>query len=160
MKSALSVAVMAGLCVATLSANDPGVAGDYVEVRTAQVFAGGCIVGSEGEAAGREAILAWRVSRGAVNGAALDGLSVVAAAAADNNLGTHSLGGAPATVLKSVVFVDQRANAAQREALITMARSLAPSIVRSVVETRAVPIEFSRSGNNVRVHAAEASLDV
>ena len=160
MKAAFLVTVMAGLTAATVSASDPGVAGDYVEVRTAQVFAGGCIMGSEGEAAGREAILAWRVSRGAVNGVALDGLSIVAAAIADNNLGTHSLGGAPATVLKSVVLVDQRANAAQRDALVAMARTLAPSIVRSVVETRAVPIEFSRAGDNVRVHAAEASLDV
>lgn len=162
MKTAFSAALMAGL-VATggLSASGPdGVAGDYVEVRTAQVFAGGCIMGSEGEAAGREAILAWRVSRGAVNGVTLDGLSIVAAATADNNLGTHDLGGAPATVLKSVVLIDERASAAQRDALITMARSLAPSIVRSVVETRAVPISFERSGDNVRVRAGEASLDV
>ena len=162
MKAAFSAVALAGLLGAsTLSASDPkGVAGDYVEVRTAQVFAGGCIMGSEGEAAGREAILAWRVSRGAVAGVPLDGLSVVAAATADNNLGTHELGGAPATVLKSVVLVDERANPAQREALITMARSLAPTIVRSVVETRAVPIAFVRSGESVSVRAAEASVDV
>jgi len=162
MKSAWPLVIAAGLVMtAAVSASDPkGVAGDYVEVRTAQVFAGGCIMGSEGEAAGREAILAWRVSRGAVDGVPLDGLSIVAAAAADNNLGTHELGGAPATVLKSVVLVDERASAAQRTALIAMARNLAPSIVRSVVETRAVPIAFERSGETVRVHAAEASIDV
>jgi hypothetical protein len=153
---------MAGLLGSTaLLASDPkGAAGDYVEVRTAQVFAGGCIMGSEGEAAGREAILAWRVSRGAVDGVALDGLSIVAAATADTNLGTHDLGGAKATVLRSVVLVDERANQAQRSALVTLARSLAPSIVRSVVETRAVPIAFDRSGDTVRVRAGDASLDV
>ena len=70
--------------------------------------------GQRREAAGREAILAWRVSRGAVNGVKLDGLSIVAAATADNNLGTGDLGGAPALVLRSVVLVDERANAAQR----------------------------------------------
>ena len=161
MKSAFSAAVAVSLLAsASLSANDPGVAGDYVEVRTAQVFAGGCIMGSEGEAAGREAILAWRVSRGAVDGVSLDGLSVVAAATADNNFGTYALGGAPANVLKSVVLVDERANAVQRQALITMARNLAPSIVKSVVETRAVPIAFARAGDNVTVRAGEASLDV
>ena len=161
MRSAFFAAVGIGLLAsATLSANDPGVAGDYVEVRTAQVFAGGCIMGSEGEAAGREAILAWRVSRGAVGGVSLDGLSVVAAATADNNFGTAALGGAPAHVLKSVVLVDENANAAQRRALIEMARTLAPSVVQSVVETRAVPIAFERSGDNVTVRAAEASLDV
>ena len=131
MKRAFSAAFMAALAATVgLSASGAtGVAGEYVEVRTAQVFAGGCIMGSEGEAAGREAILAWRVSRGAVNGVSLDGLSIVAAATADNNLGTHNLGGAPANVLKSVVLVDERANAAQREALVAMARTLAPSIV-------------------------------
>lgn len=163
MKSAFSLTLMAGLLASsTLAAGptDPGVAGDYVEVRTAQVFAGGCIMGSEGEAAGREAILAWRVSRGAVNGVALDGLSIVAAAAADNNLGTHDLGGAPATILRSIVLVDARANAAQRDALVAMARTLAPAIVRSVAETRAVPIAFDRTGDNITVRAGEASIDV
>lgn len=161
MKAAFSVAVTAVLASSVLYASDPkGVAGDYVEVRTAQVYAGGCIMGSEGEAAGREAILAWRVSRGAVNGVKLDGLSIVAAATADNNLGTHDLGGVPATVLKSVVLVDERANAAQRDALIAMARNLAPSIVRSVVETRAVPIAFERSGDNISVRASDASFNV
>jgi hypothetical protein len=162
MKAAFSAVAVAGFLAASpLSASDPkSVAGDYVEVRTAQVYAGGCIMGSEGEAAGREAILAWRVSRGAVDGVPLGGLAIVAAATADNNLGTHELGGAAATVLKSVVLVDERASAAQRSALITMARSLAPSIVRSVVETKAVPIAFERNGDNVHVRAAEASIDV
>ena len=160
MRAAVSVAVMAVLAAVSTGASGARVAGDYVEVRTAQVYAGGCIMGSEGEAAGREAILAWRVSRGSVDGVTLDGLSIVAAATADNNLGTHDLGGAPATVLKAVLLVDQRASAAQRNALVTMARGLAPSIVRSVVETKAVPIAFNRSGDVVRVDAGEASLDV
>lgn len=158
---ALTAMVTAVLASSVVYASDPGaVSGDYVEVRTAQVYAGGCIMGSEGEAAGREAILAWRVSRGAVNGVKLDGLSIVAAATADNNLGTPDLGGAPAHILKSVVLVDERANSAQRDALIAMARNLAPSIVRSVVEARAVPISFERAGDNVRVRASEASFDV
>jgi hypothetical protein len=158
---ALATIVTAVLATGAVYASDPGtVSGDYVEVRTAQVYAGGCIMGSEGEAAGREAILAWRVSRGAVNGVKLDGLSVVAAATADNNLGTADLGGAPAHILKSVVLVDERANAAQREALVAMARNLAPAIVQSVIETRAVPISFERAGASVRVRASDASLNV
>lgn len=161
MRTASALALSVVLASSAVSASDPkGVAGDYVEVRTAQVFAGGCIMGSEGEAAGREAILAWRVARGAVGGVRLDGLSIVAAATADINLGTHELGGAPATILKSVVLVDERANAAQRDALVSMARSLAPAIVRSVVETRSVPIAFERSQDQVTVRAGEASLDV
>jgi hypothetical protein len=158
---ALAAIVTAVLASTVVYASDPGtVSGDYVEVRTAQVYAGGCIMGSEGEAAGREAILAWRVSQGAVNGVKLDGLSIVAAATADNNLGTADLGGAPAHVLKSVVLVDERADAAQREALVSMARNLAPTVVQRVVETRAVPIRFEKSGDTVRMRTNEASFDI
>jgi hypothetical protein len=161
MKTALALAFTVGLGVAALAATDPGpVTGDYVEVRTAQVFAGGCIVGSEGETSGKEAILAWRVSRGAVNGVPLEGLSVVAAVAADMNLSTHELGGAAPTILKSVIMVDSRATARQRDALVAMARSLAPKTIGGAIEHRVVPIAFERDAASVRVAAGEATIDV
>src|SRR6266516_4169562 len=101
---ALAAAVLA--LTAGIRAAGPGISGDYVEVRTAEVFTGGCIMGSEGETSGREAIMAWRVAHGAFNGVPLDGLSVVAVVAGDRNLGTHELGGAAPTVVKAVVMVD------------------------------------------------------
>ena len=65
------------------SGSGTAISGDYVEARTAEVFAGGCIMGSEGEPSGREAILAWHVKDGQMNGVPLDGLSIVAVVAAD-----------------------------------------------------------------------------
>ena len=158
MKRSLIAALSIGL-TATLSARAVTIKGTYVEARTAEVFAGGCIMGSEGEAAGREAILAWRVGKGQVNGVTLDGLSVVAVVAGDVNLGTHELGGVSPRTIKTAIRVDARATAEQRDALVTLARSLSP-IVRDVVDVKAVPIAFHRDADGLAVTAGEASLEV
>ena len=136
------------------------ISGDYVEARTAEVFTGGCILGSEGEPSGREAILAWRVAQGRLDGVSLDGLAVVAVVAADTSLGMHEIGGALPRTVKAALRVDGRATAAQRDALVALARTLAPSVVRDIVDVKAVPIVFSKDGHHVEVHAGEAALDV
>jgi hypothetical protein len=135
------------------------ITGDYVEARTAEVFAGGCIQGSEGETAGREAILAWRVGRGQVNGVPLDGLSVVAVVAGDVNLSTHEIGGASPRKIRAALRIDDRATDAQRDALVTLAKTLSP-IVRDIVDVKAVPISFRRDADGLAVVAGEASLEV
>jgi hypothetical protein len=142
------------------SSGTTSVTGDYVEARTAEVFAGGCIVGSEGEAGGREAIMAWRVGRGQVNGVALDGLSIVAVVSSDVNLSTHEIGGVAPTKIKTAIRLDDRATPAQRDALVAMARSLAPSVVRDVIDLKAVPISFTRDADRLSVTAGEASMEV
>lgn len=136
------------------------VSGDYVEARTAEVFAGGCIVGSEGETSGREAILAWRVGQGQVNGVSVDGLSIVAVVSSDVNLGTHELGGVAPKTIRTAIRVDERATAAQRDALVAMARTLAPKMVTDVIDLKAVPITFTRDADHLAVRAGEASMDV
>ncbi|HSC27658.1 MAG TPA: DUF1326 domain-containing protein [Vicinamibacterales bacterium] len=153
-------AVLAVVMGAGLYASDPGLTGDYVEVRTAEVFTGGCIMGSEGEVSGREAILAWRISKGSMYGVPLDGLSVVAVVAGDRNLGTHELGGLAPTWVKAVVMTDERANPAQQQALVALARSMAPAVVRDVIETKKIAITFEKDGHSVRVSAGAAKIDV
>jgi len=165
MRKALFLTI-ASLCLAAPSVAASGsskatsVSGDYVEARTAEVFTGGCIMGSEGETSGREAIMAWHVTRGQVNGVAVDGLSVVAVVAADRNLGTQEVGGEAPTVVRTALRVDDRATPAQRDALVALARALAPSLVHDVVDLKAVPIAFSRDAGHVEVKASEAMLDV
>lgn len=164
MKQTIALAAAAALvATAALQASDPPpstASGDYVEVRTAEVFTGPCMLGNEADSLGREAILAWRVSTGSVNGVALDGLSVVAVVAGDKNLGMHELGDQAPREVKSVLMVDHRATASQRTALVDLARSLSPALVRDVVDVRAVPVAFTRGASDVRVAAGEASLDV
>ena len=125
MKRAIVLAAAVGLAgTALMAASDKtSVSGQYVEARTAEVFTGGCIMGSEAETMGKQAVLAWKVDRGSVNGVSVDGLSVVAALSGDVNLGLHEIGGSAATV-RSVVYVDERANPVQRLALVALANAL------------------------------------
>ena len=161
MKQACVAAALVGLAFAgSLQASGPGVVGDYVEARTAEVFTGPCILGSEGEVSGKEAILAWRVSRGSINGVALDGLSVVAVVAADKHLSLHEYGAPRPTSIRSVVMTDSRATAAQQKALVSMARSLAPGMLDEVVATRPVLITFEKGKDSVQIAAGPARVDV
>src|SRR5690349_5636611 len=114
MKRTIIAAALIGLAGSPLLAGGKGsVTGSYVEARTAEVFTGGCIMNSEAETMGKQAVLAWKVDRGSFNGVSLDGLSVVAALAGDRNLGMTEMGGAKPEV-KSALFVDARANRAQQ----------------------------------------------
>jgi hypothetical protein len=161
MKQACVVAALVGLALGVgVEASDPGVTGDYVEARTAEVFTGPCIHGSEGEVSGKEAIMAWRVARGSVNGVALDGLSLVAVVAADKHLSLHEYGAPRPTSIRAVVMTDNRATPAQQQALVAMARALAPGMFNEVIATRTVPITFKRGNDSVHVSAGAANLDV
>jgi hypothetical protein len=158
--SFLAALVLLTPAVGSAARHDPPVTGDYVEVRTAEVFTGGCILGSEWESLGREAILAWRVSKGVVNGATLDGLAAVAVVAADRNLGSETLGAPAPSNIRTLLMIDARATEPQRQALIGVVSRLAPAITKNVIEVRSVAIAFAREGVDVRVSAAQATLDV
>jgi hypothetical protein len=157
-KIALSFA-LSGVMAATLAATGPSVTGTYVEARTAEVFAGACIMNGEAATGGREALLAWKVDRGQVNGVALDGLAVVAALASDNNLGIHEIGGESAPA-RAAIYVDSRATAAQRKALVAMVKSLSGDLIGSVVQEAAAPIQFADSGHHITVSTDAAKLTV
>ena len=160
MKRAMIAAALVGLAVSSLAAGGKGsVSGAYVEARTAEVFTGGCVMGSEGETAGKQAILAWKVDRGSFNGVSLDGLSVVAAVVGDRNLGIHEIGGGKATT-RSALIVDGRANAAQQIALVSMANELSKGLVGTIVQVTQAPIEFADQGKAIHVAAGQVALDV
>jgi hypothetical protein len=162
MKAAIGtiVAVALSSAVAVASGSSARIIGDYVEVRTAEVFTGGCIMGSEGETSGREAIMAWRVARGSANGVPLDGLSVVAVVAGDMNLGTHELGGAAPRSIRTVLMVDDRATPAQAAALVAMTKGLSGGLVENTIAVTRVPVTFRRDAESVQVAAGAATLDV
>lgn len=149
------------LSAATAGASSrPAITGDYVEARTAEVFAGGCIMSSEAETIGRQAVLAWRIKSGAFNGVPLDGLSVIAAVAGDRNLGIREIGGEEPTLVRAAVVVDERATAAQRDALVAFVRAASNDLIDTVVNVEAAPIQFVSDGHRVQVHGANATLDV
>jgi hypothetical protein len=167
MKQAHSLAavgvVVCGLLAAPLTVKGAerrgSVSGEYVEARTAEVFTGGCIMNSEAETVGRQAVLAWKVDRGSFNGISLDGLSVVAALAADRNLGMTEMGGAKPAV-RSAIFVDDRANPAQQIALVAMANELSKGLVGTIVQVTPTPVQFTNRGGEIEVTASQVRLDV
>lgn len=155
-----SLAALVLAAAATPAAAADAITGDYVEARTAEVFAGGCIMNMEGETSGREAVLAWRVGQGAWSGVALDGLKVVAIVTGDVNLGTRELGGAAPSIVNSIVLVDDRATAAQRDALVSLARSLSNGLVGPAADVRPASVTFEKNADAIRVEAGAARLSV
>src|SRR3954469_2336646 len=131
----IAVAVLSASPV--LAGSTAKITGDYVEARTAAGFAGGCIMSSEAETIGRQAVLAWRIQSGRFNDVALDGLSVMAAVSGDRNLGIREIGGAAPAWVKASVIVDERATAAQRDALVGFVKAASGTLIDEVVEVRA-----------------------
>ncbi len=156
-----AIVLLAGFAMAgtvSLAAGGSSVTGQYVEARTAEVFTGGCVMGSEAETMGKQALLAWKVDRGSVNGVSIDGLAVVAALAGDVNLGLHEIGGANATV-RSVVYVDERANPVQRMALVSLASDMTRRM-GTIVQVTPAPITFAEGGQSIHVATSNLALDV
>jgi len=57
-------------------------------------------------------------------------------------------------------MTDNRATAAQQQALVSMARSLAPGVFNEVITTTNVPITFLKDKDGVQVSAGSAKLEV
>jgi hypothetical protein len=157
--------VFAAFLAVVLTAPDafagaPAITGDYVEARTAEVFAGGCIMNSEAETMGRQAVLAWRITSGTQDGVALDGLRVVAALSGDRNLGMREMGGEAPDAVKTAIIVDERATPAQRTALAAFAVRMLPDLPVRVVDVSPAPVTFERRGDVVEVAAGAATLSV
>ena len=160
MKRAIIAVALIGVAASPLLAGARNtVSGAYVEARTAEVFTGGCIMNSEAETVGKQAVLAWKVDRGSFNGINIDGLSVVAAMSGDRNLGMTEMGGEKPAV-RTAMFVDQRANAAQQIALVAMASELSKGLVGTIVQVTPTPIQFADHGGEISVSAAQVSLAV
>jgi hypothetical protein len=160
MKRLILVLSIVGVAASPLLAGGKGsVTGAYVEARTAEVFTGGCVMNSEAETVGKQAVLAWKVDRGSFNGIQLDGLSVVAALSGDRNLGMQEMGGDKPSV-RSALYVDQRANPAQQLALVAMANELSNGIVGTIVQVTPSPIQFADHGSEIEVSAGQVALDV
>jgi hypothetical protein len=159
MKLALSIVAASAFFTALVSADDRArLTGEYVEARTAEVFAGGCIMNSEAETMGRQAVLAWRITTGTFNGVPLDGLTVIAAVAGDRNLGMREMGGEAPTAVKAIITVDPRATAAQRTALVAVVREVTGGLITQVVRVDTAPMRFATSANYVEVSAADTLL--
>src|SRR4051794_7904018 len=126
-----------------------GIEGDYVEARTADVFTGPCFSNAEVFVYGSQAVMAWKVNQGSFDGVDLRGLSVAAAVQGTTTFSEDKAGAA-----RSVVIVDEKADARQREALVAMARKLGGDRLRNVVSVKAARISMKVEAET---HSASAS---
>ena len=142
-----------GACLLLALAAIPAsaISGDYLEARTSDVYTGPCFANGEVNLAGREAVVAWRVSEGSWKGVPVDGLAVVAAVRAAATLGDPFGDPYPS---HSDVVVDERATPEQREALVGFAREMAGDLLGDVVSVTPAPIEMAVVGGGAGHHHA------
>jgi hypothetical protein len=128
--------------VAMAGASEAVIEGNYIETRSCDVWVAACFANGEVNTAGKEATMTWDVTKGSWNGVALDGLKVVAVLKAQATLGDPSKSPLPT---KSIVLVDERANEAQKAALIDFAREASDGLVDEIVDVRTMDIAVSMS---------------
>ena len=118
------------------------VTGQYLEVRSCDVYTGPCFANSEVGSTGREAILAWHIEQGKHNGVDLSGLNVVMVVRGSDTLGFGGGLVIHPDPIRSVVLVDERADFQQRQALIEFATEKGSLVAGEVVRVDRVPIQI------------------
>ena len=109
------------------------VKGDYVEVRTASVFAGPCHYNGELVTTGRNAILAWNVASGEFNGVNLAGVRAVAVVSSEANLIEEK------AARKSAIVIDAKSDAQVAAWTAMMKQSAA---LGTIVSAKRGPVTF------------------
>jgi hypothetical protein len=126
----------------------PIVRGDYVEARTASVFAGPCHFNGEVVTTGCDAILAWNVRSGSYDHVDLSGLRAMAVVTSDANLADAS------TSRRSEIAIDSSATPAQAAAFVDAVRSHDAASLGQITGIRREPIVFIHYARQYRVSAA------
>jgi hypothetical protein len=83
----------------------PTISGDYLEVRSCDVYTGPCFANAEMGLDGREGMLVWTIREGTWKGVGLAGLTVIAVLQSDGTLGDVNF--EPRTG-KAVLLVDAK----------------------------------------------------
>src|SRR5437879_12830602 len=87
MKVTATILLLAAATAFATKGPAPTISGDYVEVRSCDVYTGPCFANAEMGLSGKEGILVWSVRQGAWHGVPLDGLNVIVVVRADGTLG-------------------------------------------------------------------------
>jgi hypothetical protein len=148
--------MIVALCALVFSSQAENVSlrGDYVEVRTASVFAGACHYNGEVVTTGRDAMMAWNVTSGKWQGVDLNGVRAMAIVTADANLSDDQ------AARQSEVIIDDQASDAQSKAMIAALRQKYATALGNVLTVRRAAISFERNGRSYAVKADDAVIDV
>ena len=150
--AAMLVAVSA--LVFSSQAENVSLRGDYVEVRTASVFAGACHYNGEVVTTGRDAMMAWKVTSGKWQGVDLSGVRALAIISADANLAENNAG------RQAEIIVDSQASRTQALAMVNALKEKYAASLGQIVEVRTAPISFERNGRTYAVVTNEAAINV
>ena len=121
-------------------------AGDYVEARTASVFAGACHVNGELMTTGRDAVMAWQFN---------DGVRVMAAVSSEDNLSNQT------AVRKSEIVIDDSSSKVLGHRDLTAILARDGSAFGQIIAIRHAAITFQHEGREYKVESPGfASLDV
>jgi Protein of unknown function (DUF1326) len=129
--------VVAAGSASAVQPRSTALSGDYLEVRSCDVYTGPCFANGEMGLAGKEGMLVWSVREGDWQGVSLAGLNVIAVVKTHETLGDmryHPRSG------KAVLIVDAKASSEQRRALQAFARSMAGPLIREVADVQVAPI--------------------
>jgi hypothetical protein len=147
---ALALGVLASLTgTATLNsqAENASVRGEYVEVRTASVFAGACHYNGELTTGGRDALMAWNVKSGAWQGIDLTGVQAVAIVSAAENLADKN------AARQSEITIGENASDAQSRAMLEGLKSRYAASLGKIVSVRRGPLSFEHQSKTYSVAA-------
>ncbi|HEY7120747.1 MAG TPA: DUF1326 domain-containing protein [Tepidisphaeraceae bacterium] len=154
LSAALALAVSSAVSFAGSQQQSNKISGDYVEARTASVFAGACHYNGELVTTGQDAILAWNITAGTWQGTDLAGVKAVAAVSSNVNLANEG-------ARKVELIVDSKASDAQAAALKALLSEKFGAKLGQIVAVRRAPVTFSHTGNDYSVSAkGYAAMDV
>jgi hypothetical protein len=139
MKSTKKLLILtATALLAFVSPKMSAITGDYLEVRSCDVYTGPCFANAEMGLTGKEGMLVWSIKQGDWNGVSLSGLKVIAVVATDATLG--DLRYQPQSG-RAVIIVDETASHVQQDALLDFAKSMAGDLIAEVTEVKQSMIE-------------------
>jgi len=149
------LASLTGTSTFNSQAETANVRGEYVEVRTASVFAGACHYNGELTTAGRDALLAWNVKSGVWQGVDLAGVQAVAIVSATENLGDKN------AARQAEIIIGENASDAQSRAMLEALKSKYAASFGKIISVRRGPLSFEHSGKSYSVKADSfASINI
>jgi len=144
----------AGLFVFSSQAENVAVRGDYVEVRTASVFAGACHFNGEVTTGGREAMMAWNFTSGKWQDIDLSGVRLMAITTSNTNLAEANAS------RQTEIIVDSSVSRPKALAALNALKERYASTFGQIADVRFAPINFVHSGRTYEVTSDGATINV
>jgi hypothetical protein len=150
----LAMIVAVSALVFSSQAENVGLRGEYVEVRTASVFAGACHYNGEVVTTGRDALMAWNVTSGKWQNVDLTGVRAMAIVNSNSNLSEAN------AARQSEVIIDSTATREQAQAMLSALKEKYASSLGQIVEVRNAPVTFEHKDRTYSVKADDATINV